>query len=721
MFQMKHKPNTASALRLEPEARDARSGGVFAALLPLVPVLCGGAAGWTALFGTPQPWWLLFLGSAAVACGLLFLYGRRWGRFVLPGGILLTVLFGAVFHRAVAAGAGELANAVLAAWSRRTGRIYETFSGGNAAYAWVPLWFAALLLLCRAAAKGSLLPALPVLLPLAAAVLTGLMPAPVGAALLLGAVLLPQCGALRDNAVRLTAALLAAALGFGAAALGGSLPYTEWRAALRRDLHALRYDSTAASMPEGQLANLGPWKKSDAEALAVTMETPQKLYLRGAVYETYTGTAWEPLAAEDRAEASDLFYWLHADGFFGQSQRFSAAEAAGETAAQAVTVENLGAACKAHAYLPYGVSAAGLDAGAAGDIAMTADDAALASVSGTIADWYMLQRSLAEVQDTEAAQQYLALEEAYRAYVEEHDLQMTAASWSVLDRQLGGDEAPHALRDILTSIRDFLTEKLRYDESVYTLSGGGDFLAQVLERSGAGYSVQYATAAALMLRYYGVPSRYVEGYFLTADEAARLDAGETAVLTEKNAHAWAEYYLNGVGFVPFEVTPGYYEPEDIPGDEGGGGTSYAGNPAQYETARQPSETDQEAAPTAAFRAVWLLPVPVLLLLGLLILVLVRRGRLRRALRRIDEAEDRDAIALRYGYAVLLLRHLRGTPPAGGEEAAALNREALFSRHDMTADQRAAMDAYAAAVRTACHAEWGRLRTLRYRYLDCIDL
>ena len=61
------------------------------------------------------------------------------------------------------------------------------------------------------------------------------------------------------------------------------------------------------------------------------------------------------------------------------------------------------------------------------------------------------------------------------------------------------------------------------------------------------------------------------------------------------------------------------------------------------------------------------------------------------------------------------------PAAGGEEAAALNREALFSRHDMTAEQRAAMDAYAAAVRTACHAEWGRLRTLRYRYLDCIDL
>ena len=39
--------------------------------------------------------------------------------------------------------------------------------------------------------------------------------------------------------------------------------------------------------------------------------------------------------------------------------------------------------------------------------------------------------------------------------------------------------------------------------------------------------------------------------------------GETITLTEENAHAWAEYYVSGVGFVPFEVTPGYIDDEEL--------------------------------------------------------------------------------------------------------------------------------------------------------------
>ena len=54
-----------------------------------------------------------------------------------------------------------------------------------------------------------------------------------------------------------------------------------------------------------------------------------------------------------------------------------------------------------------------------------------------------------------------------------------------------------------------------------------------------------------MLRYFGVPARYVEGYFLSAAEAASYQPGQSITLTEIHAHAWAEYYLPGVGFVPF--------------------------------------------------------------------------------------------------------------------------------------------------------------------------
>ena len=65
------------------------------------------------------------------------------------------------------------------------------------------------------------------------------------------------------------------------------------------------------------------------------------------------------------------------------------------------------------------------------------------------------------------------------------------------------------------------------------MNGSGDFLQYTLERSGHGYSVHYATAAVLMLRYMGVPARYVEGYYLSAEDAARYKAGETITLTEE--------------------------------------------------------------------------------------------------------------------------------------------------------------------------------------------
>ena len=51
---------------------------------------------------------------------------------------------------------------------------------------------------------------------------------------------------------------------------------------------------------------------------------------------------------------------------------------------------------------------------------------------------------------------------------------------------------------------------------VYTKKG--DFTENFISRSKIGHSVHYATAAALMFRYYGIPSRYVEGYLITPED-----------------------------------------------------------------------------------------------------------------------------------------------------------------------------------------------------------
>lgn len=45
------------------------------------------------------------------------------------------------------------------------------------------------------------------------------------------------------------------------------------------------------------------------------------------------------------------------------------------------------------------------------------------------------------------------------------------------------------------------------------VGSGVDFVLNFLDGTRKGYSVHYATAAAMMFRYYGIPARYVEGFW----------------------------------------------------------------------------------------------------------------------------------------------------------------------------------------------------------------
>ena len=49
----------------------------------------------------------------------------------------------------------------------------------------------------------------------------------------------------------------------------------------------------------------------------------------------------------------------------------------------------------------------------------------------------------------------------------------------------------------------------------------------------SGYDVQYAAAAVMMFRYYGIPSRYVEGYLLTPETVKEAGTAETVTVSQK--------------------------------------------------------------------------------------------------------------------------------------------------------------------------------------------
>lgn len=150
------------------------------------------------------------------------------------------------------------------------------------------------------------------------------------------------------------------------------------------------------------------------------------------------------------------------------------------------------------------------------------------------------------------------LERNYRSYVYENFLEYPAGQLPELTAFL--EESGFRRADLYDSVYDVLTylqKTATYNLKVESTPRGKDFVEYFLFESHEGYCAHFASAAVLMLRYLGVPARYATGYSVSASEFSGMAGGEyMAVVRDRQAHAWAEVYLDGVGWIPVEVTPG---------------------------------------------------------------------------------------------------------------------------------------------------------------------
>ncbi len=99
------------------------------------------------------------------------------------------------------------------------------------------------------------------------------------------------------------------------------------------------------------------------------------------------------------------------------------------------------------------------------------------------------------------------------------------------------------------TICQLVSQSAAYALSTQRMPTGQDFAMWFLEDSETGYCVHFASAAAVLLRAAGIPSRYVSGFLVQAAD------GEMVTVYQKNAHAWVEVYIEGAGWVLLEPTP----------------------------------------------------------------------------------------------------------------------------------------------------------------------
>ena len=129
------------------------------------------------------------------------------------------------------------------------------------------------------------------------------------------------------------------------------------------------------------------------------------------------------------------------------------------------------------------------------------------------------------------------------------------------------------------ALQDFFRTGFEYSLDVPAGHGGAD-IDRFLEAR-VGYCEQFSGAYAAMARSLGLPARVAVGF--TPGEEDPDESGVFHVRGE-HAHAWPEVYLEGLGWVAFEPTPGRGAP---------GAETYTGVPEQQQGEPAPGNSPDD--------------------------------------------------------------------------------------------------------------------------------
>lgn len=745
---MKNKRNTGLRAGVYQESSDQKST-LFDLLASILIFLALAAIGYT-VSGFSAMLWLLGAGILTCIAAAVIRHFRKTKLLfpILLTALLLVVLFA---RNPLLNGFSAAWNTLRDLWAAEKGMLLplaETDSTG--------LWLAGIvagILLAMVSVALSRVPTLTAVLMAALSVAAAFVQP--GVLLLAAAAiaLLLLTWQKSKNAVSAASFLLVGVIVAGVAAISlqtGTMQNLSQTA--KGSLHHWRYEKAEEVLPEGDLSEPVTKTESTDTILSVTADTAQTLYLRGFVGDTYENETWTALDAETAAEEKDLFYWLHQSGFYPQSQLAMAARLMGNYQSGSVSVQNL-AGCSLYRYEPCTVlpERTGLTKNRIQPSAVETNG--LRGERGysyeTVSD---AQTILPELLDflqndtSDGVKSYLQMESAYREFVYSYALTVPAEFRAQLGAVLDQCCESYGPANSLTK-EQAQTAALAFLELCFDGSGN---IALPLTDTADGTTYQYATVAALALRYYGIPARYVEGYTVKTAENEPVNVDASAAV------AWVEVYQDGIGWLPLALTPGL---EDLSaeqtesgikpvgaGKEGNGDGPRVTEGQELEQDNAEPDNSEDNTPDGGQRtgllhkpAFWIILIVALLLL-LLAAVFIRHAVILKKRNETFTQEDPSAAAacLFTDCAALLaaMGFKRGTgsmlelcetakTQLGEEYAAKLhdmtmyNAQALFSSRAISPEQLTEMRAFHDTTMENLKTRCKPLRKLRLKWLNCL--
>ena len=135
----------------------------------------------------------------------------------------------------------------------------------------------------------------------------------------------------------------------------------------------------------------------------------------------------------------------------------------------------------------------------------------------------------------------------YEIYGQKPELSVEMKAF--LEETLTGAESSYEKLQRIESILSGMEYTKQPGELPSEVNTDSDFLDYLVLQTQRGYCTHFATAFVLLARAEGIPARYVQGYSFS------VSSGMTTVMSDQS-HAWPEAYLEGVGWIVFEPTPG---------------------------------------------------------------------------------------------------------------------------------------------------------------------
>ena len=299
-----------------------------------------------------------------------------------------------------------------------------------------------------------------------------------------------------------------------------------------------------------RLENVGRRADKDTPIMTVKAQESTTLYLRGCAYDIYDGTSWSSTPGWN---SWSLYY------------------VAGGSEVKSLQIQTKSVHSVLYfTYVPYEAETKVLGG-------RMRNDGDLRSYTVYYQEPITYDESLDARENEIGGQQlaeYLELPDSTRARAEQ-----------LLYKKIGVPTETISAGQIWKNamlICEWVSKRADYDLNTGKMPDSeDDFAMWFLEKADTGYCTHFASAAVVLLRAAGIPAQYVTGYVV------ETKAGQEVTVTEANAHAWVEVFINGVGWVRLDPTPSE-------------GIQSSSQPGQQESVDQPDEPtgpDETVKPT----------------------------------------------------------------------------------------------------------------------------